>query len=93
MTTQGLNLSRKGVLLTAFGPNPDGQGTLLRVWEDAGQFGPLTITLPKQMQAGTAQPIDLRGRLVGPSLQVVDDKFTFELGAFKPASFVMQVKP
>lgn len=92
VAAQGLNLSRKGVLLTAFGPNPDGQGTLLRVWEDAGQSGPLTITLPEQMQASTAQPIDLRGRPEGQSLQVIDDKFTFELGAFKPASFVMQAK-
>jgi alpha-mannosidase len=91
-TTHGLQLSRKGVLLTAFGPNPDGQDTLLRVWEDAGQSGPLTVTLPEQMQAHTAQPVDLRGRPVGQSLPVRDGTFTFELDAFKPASFVILTK-
>ncbi len=87
---QGVSLSRKGVFLTAFGPNPDGQGTLLRVWEDAGQSGPLTVTLPEQVQVSTVQPIDLRGRSVKQPLPVVHKKFTFDLGAFKPASFVLQ---
>jgi len=93
VTAQGLNLSRKGVLLTAFGPNPDGRGTLLRVWEDAGQSGPLTVTLPEQMQVTHMQPIDLRGRLVGQRLPVIGGQFAFQLGAFKPASFLMEVKP
>ncbi|MCF7973872.1 MAG: hypothetical protein K9N55_08660 [Phycisphaerae bacterium] len=90
---QGLSLSRKGVLVTAFGPNPDDRGTLLRVWEDAGQSGPLTITLPEQMQVSRAQPVDLRGRPAGQALPVVDHKFTCQLGAFKPASFAMQAQP
>jgi len=93
VTARGLSVSRKGVLLTAFGPNPDGQGTLLRVWEDAGQSGPLTITLPEQMPPGDAQPVDLRGRPLGQPLRVVDDKLTFELGAFEPASFLVQAMP
>jgi Glycosyl hydrolases family 38 N-terminal domain len=92
-TAPGLSLSRRGVLLTALGPNPDGQGTLLRVWEDAGQSGPLTITLPEQMQTDSAQPIDLRGRPLGRSLPVANNNFTFELGAFQPASFLMQTGP
>jgi alpha-mannosidase len=89
-TASGVSLSRKGVLLTAFGPNPDGQGTLLRVWEDAGQSGPLTIALPRQMRVRDVQPIDLRGRPVGQPLPAVDGGFTFELRAFQPASFLMQ---
>lgn len=93
VAAQGLGLSRQGVLLTALGPNPDGQGTLLRVWEDAGQSGPLTVTLPEQMQAGSVQPIDLRGRPLGRPLPVANNNFTFELGAFQPASFVMQTNP
>ena len=86
---QGLHLSRKGVLLTAFGPDPDSQGTLLRLWEDAGQSGPLTVTLPKQMQVTSTQPMDLRGRPKGKPLKVKDNKFTIELSAFKPASFLL----
>ena len=45
-TETGVALSRRGVLLTAFGDNPDGTGTLLRVWEQAGTSGDLTVTLP-----------------------------------------------
>jgi len=93
VTTHGLSFSRKGVLLTALGPNPDGQGTLLRVWEDAGQSGPLTVTLPEQMQVTSIRPIDLCGRLVGQRLPVIGGQFAFQLGAFKPASFLMEVKP
>ena len=37
---------RKGVAVTAFGPNPDGPGTVLRVWEQGGAAGPLTVMLP-----------------------------------------------
>ena len=42
----GIALSRKGVRVTALCPNPDGPGTLLRLWEQAGQSGELTVTLP-----------------------------------------------
>ena len=93
ITAEDLSLSRKGVLLTAFGPNPDGEGTLLRVWEDSGQSGELTISFPKQMQAVSAMPIDLRGRGMGKRIKIVNDKLTFKLGAFKPASFLIQTKP
>ena len=29
--------TRRGVMVTAFGPNPDGAGTILRIWELAGR--------------------------------------------------------
>jgi len=91
--SRGLSLSRKGVLLTAFGPNPDGRGTLLRLWEDAGQSGPVTVALPPHTHLGNVQAVDLRGRPVGTPIQATDGGFTFELGAFEPASFVIQAEP
>jgi len=33
---QGISLSKQGILITAFGPNPDDAGLLLRIWEQAG---------------------------------------------------------
>ncbi len=42
----GISLSRKGVLVTAFGKNPDGRGTLLRLWEQTGNAGTCKVTLP-----------------------------------------------
>ena len=59
-TQAGITLSRKGVAVTAFGPNPDGPGTVLRVWEQGGTAGPLTVTLPAARFI-SATPVNLRG--------------------------------
>jgi len=32
--------------VTAFGKNPDGPGTVLRVWEQAGHAGEMTVAIP-----------------------------------------------
>jgi alpha-mannosidase len=86
----GIRLSRPGVLLTAFGGDPDGNpGTLLRVWDQSGVAGQLTIELPTKFSASTAQPVNLRGEKIGKPLAVVSGKFTFDLKAFAPASFVL----
>ncbi len=57
--------SSRGPLVTAFGPNPYGEGTLLRLWEQAGDGGAFTVHLPRGMDVGTAQPCDLRGQPTG----------------------------
>ena len=89
-TATGLSLSRRGVLLTAFGDNPDGEGTILRVWEQAGNSGELTVTLPGGARYTTAAPVNLRGESDGPPLPIAGGKFTFNLGAYAPASFVLK---
>ena len=61
----GLTVSRKGVTVTAFGQNPDGTGTLLRVWEKAGVSGELSVKLPAGAKFKTAQPVNLRGEKAG----------------------------
>ncbi len=86
----GLSVSRPGVLVTAFGANPDGEGTLLRVWEQAGVSGKLTVELPKGIRAARATPVNLRGEKMGESINIRDAKLTFELGAFAPVSFVLE---
>ena len=89
-TASGLALSRRGVLLTAFGDNPDGAGTLLRVWEQAGTSGDLTVTLPAGAKFTAATPVNLRGETTGSPLAIKEGKFTFSLGAYAPASFVLK---
>lgn len=89
VSARGVSLSRTGVLLTAFGPNPDGNGTLLRIWEDAGQSGELTVALPAGLQVDRVQPIDLRGRTLGEAIAVTDGKFTCGLGKYEPKSFLI----
>jgi len=87
-TQAGLSLSRKGVLLTAFGANPDGKDTVLRVWEQAGVTADLTITLPGGFASAT--PVNLRGEETGAPLPVNDRSFTIPLKAYAPASFLLK---
>ena len=87
---KGLSVSRPGVMITAFGANPDGEGTVLRVWEQTGVSGELTVELPEENTFTEAIPVNLRGEIIGKSLKIRDAKLTFELGAFAPVSFVLE---
>lgn len=90
----GLTVSRPGVVVTAFGQNPDGAGTLLRVWEMAGTTGELSIRLPAGAKFTTATRVDLRGEktaAVAGSLGTIEGgKLTVNLGAYAPASFLLE---
>ncbi len=86
----GVAVSRPGVTVTAFGPNPDGNGTLLRVWEQSGQAGEVSVALPAGAPFKTATPINLRGQVLGDSLKIHDGRLAFQLAAFAPASFQLQ---
>jgi hypothetical protein len=88
-TQAGIALSRKGVRVSAFCPNPDGLGIVLRVWEQSGQGGPLTVTLPTGIKAAKAQPVNLRGEPAGEPIPIINGQFTVPLGAWVPASFVL----
>ena len=84
----GVQLSRKGILVTAFGSNPDGTGTVLRLWEQAGESGMVGVRLPEGTTFKEAQPVDLRGRPIGKPVEVKDGSFKVRVGAFAPVSFV-----
>lgn len=87
----GLTVSRKGVIVTAFGPDPDSnQGTLLRLWEQAGIFGKLKVTLPKGINATKAIPVNLRGERNGQPIEIVSGAFGFNLKPYGPASFILK---
>ena len=78
-------------MVTAFGEDPDGNsGTLLRLWEQGGASGPLTVTLPAGLKAAKAQPVNLRGEKTGQPIPITDGKLTFSLPAYAPASFILQ---
>ena len=84
----GLLLSRSGVLVTAFGPDPDGNpGTLLRLWDQSGVSGELTVSLPKGCTAVKAQPVNLRGEKVGQSVPIRDGRFQVERSHLCPCQF------
>lgn len=70
----GLQLSRRNVLVTSFGVDPATQKLMLRLWEQAGEDGPCMITLPEGLKIQSAQPCDLRGRASGHPLAVKDNQ-------------------
>lgn len=87
----GINLSRPGVIVTAFCADPDGNaGTLLRIWEQAGVDGKLTVTLPEGMNISVAIPVNLRGEKKGEAIVVESGKFEWDLGRYAPASFILK---
>ena len=86
----GITLSRKGIALTAFGPNPDGNGTILRVWEQSGVSGLLKVTLPQGMEINDVQPVNLRGKFEGKTIKVINNQFSFYLVKYAPASFLIK---
>ena len=85
----GIFISRTDVLITAFGENPDGKGTILRLWEQGGSSGIVTITLPKGSNYTKATPVDLRGEKIGEPVKLTDSKLSFHLHAYAPASFIL----
>ena len=86
----GLELSRKGVLVTAFGQNSDGKGTIIRLWEQAGVSGKVTVKLPKGMNVSKRTPVNLRGEPTGKPERIWFGRFSVNLKAFAPASFVLE---
>ena len=87
----GVELSRKGVLVTALGPNPDGDGTLLRLWEQAGEGGVCGVRLPEALRNATLQPCDLRGRPQGAPIAPRDGRHEIPLAPFAPTSFLLNL--
>lgn len=87
---EGITLTKKGVLVTAFGPNLFGEGTVLRLWEQAGESGKCKITLPDGVSFTRALPVNLRGEKTGIPVILKDNSFETEMGAYKPASFILE---
>ena len=86
LSQSGVEISRSGVLVGALVPNPDGRGTVLRLWEQSGRSGDCQVRLPAGMDAVRAEPIDLRGSSIGLPIPIVDRAFQVNLRAFAPLS-------
>jgi Glycosyl hydrolases family 38 N-terminal domain len=89
-TRCGLELSRRGILITAYGTNPDGPGTILRLWEQAGQSGNVKIRLPEGTAFKQAQPVDLRGRPLGKPVAVRNGSLKVPVPAFAPLTLLFE---
>ena len=85
----GLQLSRKGVLVTAFGANPDGRGVILRLWEQAGGDGPCEVRLPQGLNPAFVRACDLRGRALGEPIPVHDGQFQVPVTHYAPTTLLI----
>jgi hypothetical protein len=89
-TAAGLELSRKGVNLVSFISNPDGNGSLIRLWEQSGLSDTLTIQFPEGSSFTRATPVNLRGEIIGNPVALTDHKLKFFIHAYAPVSFVLE---
>ena len=85
----GIAVSRPGILITAFGENPDGDGTILRLWEQAGITGNCTVKLGTGTKVKAVLPVDLRGSVAGKKIAVSNGTFSLHLDKYAPASFLL----
>jgi len=92
-TRRGLELSRKGVLVTTFGRSPEGPEMLLRLWEYTGNSAECRVQLSAGLDVAEAQPVNLRGEKAGAPVPVRQGAFTVDLTAFAPVSFVLKGRP
>ena len=87
LSAEGIQLSRKGVLVTAFDSNEE--GVLLRIWEQSGKGGKCEITLPDNGYR-MAQVCNLRDEQTGKVLPVKQNKIIVELNAYQPMSLLLK---
>ena len=87
---KGITSSRKGVVITAFNTTIDNkEQMLLRVWEQTGNSGELTISIPTDININQAQPINIRGEKIGNRIPISKGKLRFDLGKYTPATFIL----
>jgi hypothetical protein len=86
---QGVELSKKGILITCFGKNKDGEGDLIRLWEQNGKNANCQVTLPKNNQYKTFQYCNLRGEKIGDPNPIVNNSFETKLNGYQPVSIIL----
>ncbi|WP_276504717.1 glycoside hydrolase family 38 C-terminal domain-containing protein [Terrimonas pollutisoli] len=85
----GLTLNRKGVLVTSF--NKNGNNAIVRFWEQAGNEGKCTATLPANASFKKAYLCNLRGEQMDKiGIPIVNNSFSFEIGANQPRTFMLK---
>lgn len=89
VTAAGVQLSMKGIEVTAFGNNPDGEGTILRLWEQAGNNGQCVVTLPAGHPYKTARFCNLRGEPLSEEFKI-GNTIDVNVKAYEPVSIQLQ---
>jgi len=88
---QGIALSKKGVAITAYGKNRDGDGILLRLWEQTGKGGLCKVTLPKGSTFKRAFACNLRGKVLDTiGITIMNNRFQTNIKPNQPLSFILK---
>jgi alpha-mannosidase len=87
--SKGIEISKKGVLLTAFGKNPYGEGLILRLWEQAGNSGKCIVKLPGKLNGMKVIQVNLRGEPAGEAFKIVNNEIVLDVTGYKPYTFVI----
>ena len=91
LSQKGISLSKKGILITAYGKNRDGDGTVLRLWEKTGEKGQVKITLPKGSNFKKAYSCNLRGEIIdNKEINITNNTFETEINVYQPLSFILK---
>ncbi|MCC6231741.1 MAG: hypothetical protein IT580_03810, partial [Verrucomicrobiales bacterium] len=85
-TAAGLELSRTGVQVTTTRPNAEGSVVHVRLWELVGKAGACRVRLPSAWRNAEVEPVDLRGRSLGPRRAVEHGAMEVALEAYAPAT-------
>jgi hypothetical protein len=89
VTSKGVSVSEKGVLVTFFGKNRDGEGDVIRLWEQSGKTSPCMVTLPVDNKYKSVQPCNLRGEKIGKEISIRNNAFEVKMNANQPSSFIL----
>lgn len=86
----GISISSRGIVVTAFGHDPFGKGTILRLWEQSGIGSTCKIILPEGIIFTKAIPCNLRSEKTGNPISLKGNSFETEIGPWSPASFLLE---
>jgi len=77
--------------LKLYEENRNGEGQILRFWEETGESGNCTVSLPKGSDFKRAFACNLRGEIIDKKgLLILNDTFQFIIQAYQPVSFILK---
>ncbi len=90
-TKQGVNLSKKGIIVTSFAPLSDTKKYRLRLWEMAGNAGICEIELPdRQFTKATLANLRDEPLVANPPIAIKNNKLTIEVKPNQPVTLLLE---
>jgi hypothetical protein len=85
-----IKTSMKGVQLSSFYKNPQGEGYILRLWEQSGELGTCTVEMAFDKPFKRAIPVNLRGQFPGKEIPIKEGKFNIQINPYQPVTLLLQ---